>query len=89
MMNEFQRFGLSRQQRIITGVAQLAGSIGLFIGLEVPLFGLIAAVGLTVLMFLGFLVRLKVKDGIAQSLPSFVFMLLNAFLVFSYLEKSL
>ena len=88
MVDEFQRFGLSQQQRIITGFAQLAGSIGLLIGLREPLFGLIAAVGLTFLMLLGFLTRLKIRDSVAQSLPSFIFMLLNAYLVMRYLEKS-
>jgi len=33
--------------------------------------------GLTLLMLLGFIVRLKVKDGFWLSFPSFFFMILN------------
>lgn len=84
MMLEFERFGLSPVQRIITGVFQLLGGIGLLIGLKQPQVGLIASSGLALLMFLGFLTRLKIRDSLTQSFPSIFYMILNAFLAFAY-----
>ncbi len=84
MFLEFQRYGLSEAQRKLTGILQLLGSFGLLIGLLVPLSGLVAAAGLSLLMLLGFLTRLKIRDSFYQSLPSFIFMLLNAYLAYAY-----
>ncbi|MEM9338203.1 MAG: DoxX family protein [Bacteroidota bacterium] len=84
MILEFERFGLTNSQRLLTGALQLLGSVGLLIGLGNALVGLIAAIGLTLLMLLGFFTRLKIRDSLGQSLPSFVFMLLNAYLALSY-----
>jgi hypothetical protein len=84
MVLEFKRYGLSEGLRKLTGVLQLLGSLGLLIGLKSPLLGFIAAAGLSLLMLLGFLTRLKIRDTFLQSLPSFIFMLLNAYLAFVY-----
>jgi uncharacterized membrane protein YphA (DoxX/SURF4 family) len=87
MVLEFERFGVSPLHRVLTGIFQLLGSIGLLLGLLVPLAGMIAAGGLSVLMLLGFLVRLKIKDSIAQSLPSFFFMFLDAYLSLLFFQE--
>jgi len=84
MVLEFARFGLSPLQKQITGIFQLLGSIGLLIGLLIPAVGLIASGGLALLMFLGFLTRLKIRDSFILSLPAFLFMLLNAYLAVAY-----
>ncbi len=86
MAQEFERFGLSPLQRNLTGILQLLGSAGLFIGLLQPLVGLIASSGLALLMFLGFLTRLKIRDTIIQSLPALLFMILNTYLAIAYYE---
>ncbi len=80
MINEFNRFGLEVYQRILTGLLQLLGSIGILIGLLYPWIGMAATAGLSLLMLLGFGVRLKVRDSIKASLPSFLFMIINAYL---------
>lgn len=83
MKSEFIRFGLANYQRIITGVAQLLGGAGLIIGYFVDLrISILSTVGLSILMLAGFVTRLKIKDSLAQTLPSFVFMLLNIILAF-------
>ncbi|MDZ7646739.1 MAG: DoxX family protein [Cytophagales bacterium] len=87
MVLEFERFGVSPMQRVLTGIFQLLGSVGLLFGLFIPLAGIMAAGGLAVLMLLGFLVRLKIKDSIAQSLPAFFFMLLNAYLSLLFYQE--
>ncbi len=80
MRKEFDRFGLSQTQRIITGIAQMLGALGLLLGLFYPILGLIATLGLSLLMLMGFAVRLKIKDKLRESLPSFLFMILNGYL---------
>jgi hypothetical protein len=84
MMLEFERFGLTPLQRQLTGIFQLLGSVGLLVGLWQPLTGLVASSGLALLMLLGFLTRIKIRDGVVQSLPALLFMLLNAYLAFTY-----
>jgi hypothetical protein len=81
MVAEFNRFGLSAYRRM-TGILQLLGAIGLIVGLLVsPIIGFLAALGLCILMLLGFGVRIKIKDSIGEVMPSFVLMIINAYLV--------
>jgi len=84
MIAEFKRYGLSNFQRKLTGYFQILGAIGLLLSFISLLLGLIAAIGLSVLMLFGFLVRLKIKDSFLQSAPSFVFMLLNGYLALRF-----
>ncbi|HMB40872.1 MAG TPA: DoxX family protein [Balneolaceae bacterium] len=84
MVEEFKRFGLSHSQRKLTGVLQLLGALGLLAGLIVPFSGILSAGGFTVMMFVAFTVRLKIKDSAIQSLPSVIFMMINAWLVYSF-----
>lgn len=84
MKEEFTRFGLENQ-RVLTGYFQLFGALGLGIGyFFFPLLTFISSVGLTILMFSGFTVRIKIKDSISQSLPSLIFALLNLFISIKY-----
>tara|TARA_R110000772_G_scaffold143701_1_gene253246 strand:- start:48 stop:392 length:345 start_codon:yes stop_codon:yes gene_type:complete len=82
MFQEFKRFGLSNF-RELTGILQILGAIGLLLGYFYPILVIIASAGLALLMLLGFLVRLKIKDGLLVSLPSFAFMLLNLYIFFA------
>jgi len=86
MRLEFKRFQLNNTQRKITGISQVLGGISLLIGLGIPIIGLIAAASLGLLMLLGFIVRLKIKDSIILSLPSFTFMLINGYLFLNFLK---
>lgn len=80
MKTEFERYGLAAFRRIV-GVLQLAGALGLIFGyLYAPTLQLAAAVGLTVLMACGFVVRLKIKDTVLQAAPSLFYAVLNAIL---------
>jgi hypothetical protein len=74
---EFERYALPKFRKL-TGFLQLLGAVGLLIGLYfTPLLLLLAAIGLSVLMFLGFIVRLKIRDNFIKSAPSFIFAFLN------------
>ena len=86
IFKEFERFGLTNKQRIITGIFQLLGSLGLLIGLMIPFLGIISSVGLLLLMILGFGTRLKVRDNFWLSFPSFFFMMVNAYITYIFYQ---
>jgi uncharacterized membrane protein YphA (DoxX/SURF4 family) len=80
MVADFHRFHLDHL-RILTGVLEILGGAGLLIGLkERPILRLSAA-GLALLMLIAFGVRLKMRDSIALSTPSFLLMLLNLYIL--------
>ena len=85
MKNEFNRWHIS-QFRIIVGIAQLLGGIGLIIGFFVPVFMFLSSFGLSILMLLGFILRIMVNDGFIKSLPSLFYFLLNAYIFLNILE---
>ena len=85
MAAEFERYRLAGF-RALTGILQILGAVGLLFGLIAPTIGLIAAAGLTMQMFLGFCVRMKIRDSFIQSAPSFIFMWVNAYLTHQFLQ---
>jgi uncharacterized membrane protein YphA (DoxX/SURF4 family) len=82
MKEEFERYGLDKFRNLI-GYLQLLGGIGLLIGLVWHPALSIASGGLALLMFIGLGVRVKMKDGFLESLPSFAFMVLNGYIFFA------
>lgn len=87
MKTEFIRYGLEKW-RTIVGFLQLIGAIGLIIGLIYsPKLSIIAAAGLSILMILGFGVRLKIKDNVVQSTPSLFFAIINIIIVIMLLKS--
>jgi len=78
MVREFERFGLANF-RVLTGVLEVFGGAGVLIGLWYAPLLLIASAGLTVLMALGVGVRLRIRDGVLQTLPAFGFFVLNGY----------
>jgi hypothetical protein len=87
MVVEFERYRLARF-RMLTGYLQILGAIGLLVGfLLSPAAGLMAALGLSLQMLLGFGVRLLIRDSFLQCLPSFGFMLINAGLVIGFVNR--
>ena len=76
MKIEFKRFGFEKAGTLIA-ILELLGSIGLIAGLKFPLVLLISAGGLALLMFLGVVIRIKVKDSFWLSLPAICYMVLN------------
>lgn len=76
MRAEFVRYGLGKL-RVMTGVLELAGALGLLVGILFPPIALLASFGLFLLMTLGFLVRMKIGDTLLQSLPAIAYALIN------------
>lgn len=85
MKNEFKRFGLEKVGTIVV-VFELMGAVGLLVGLKYLYILLISAAGLTLLMFLGLLVRLKVKDSFWISFPAFFFLVINAYIFYTAVQ---
>ena len=81
MKDEFKRFGLEKFG-IMTAILELIGALGLLVGLGFNVVLLISSGGLTVLMLLGIIVRIKVKDRFIVLLPALIFMLLNLLIFF-------
>jgi hypothetical protein len=79
MQAEFERYGLAKF-RVLTGYLQVLGGIGLITGLFIPVILSIASAGLSLLMLMGFAVRIKIRDPFVLALPSFLFMLLNLYI---------
>ena len=90
MVLEFERFGL-KNQRVLTGILQLLGGFGLLVGwyFKIYIVAFLAALGLGLLMFLGFGVRIKIKDTVLQALPSLIFGILNMYLAYVYFNMIL
>ena len=87
MVVEFERYHLARFRKI-TGYLQILGAVGLLIGyLGTPIVGLLASLGLSIQMLLGFGVRLLIRDSLLQCLPSFSFMMINVGLVFGFVNR--
>ena len=78
MVDEFARFGLSQYRRM-TGGLEVLGGLGLLAGLVwAPLLA-VSAAGLSLLMLLGVVTRIRVRDPWMQTLPAIVLLLLNLF----------
>ncbi len=84
MIAEFKRFGLTDSQRIITAILQILGAMGLLLSYFFVHIGLLAAMGFTVMMLVAFMVRIKIKDSVVESIPSMLFMVINAWLTLSF-----
>ena len=82
MKAEFRRFGLERF-RMLTGVLEVLGGLGLLVGLLWPLAMWLSSGGLALLMMLGISVRVRVNDSFTQTLPALVLMLVNGFILFA------
>jgi hypothetical protein len=85
MEAEFTRYGLRRFRRL-TGALEMLGGAGLLVGLRVPAVGVLAAIGLAVLMVLGLLARLRVRDPFLELLPAAFLLVLNVLLALTGLE---
>ncbi len=80
MVAEFDRYGLARF-RVLTGMLQLAGSLGLVMGHFHRAILLFSAGGLATMMFLGVMTRVRIQDPLDAAIPAFALFALNLFIV--------
>ncbi|WP_228027897.1 DoxX family protein [Costertonia aggregata] len=80
MRTEFVRYGLNSFRKTV-GALQLVGASGLLLGYFFSsVIAFVSATGLTILMTLGFAVRIKIKDSVWQSFPALFYAILNFYL---------
>jgi hypothetical protein len=85
MVEEFKRYGL-KNFRILNGYLQIGGALGLLLGFYFRTIGLFASAGLAILMVMGFMIRLKIRDGFVKSFPAFFYAALNLTIYFLLLK---
>ncbi len=67
--------------RVFVGLMQLLGAVGVIVGLFFAPVGVVAALGLVVMMFLGLAARYRIRDAPRLMLPAANLAILNAILV--------
>jgi len=85
MAEEFARYDLSRFRRLV-GSLEVLGALGLLASLFIPLLLFPSAGGLALLMALGVLTRVRVRDPWAEASPATVLMVINLFLCVAALQ---
>jgi uncharacterized membrane protein YphA (DoxX/SURF4 family) len=86
MKEEFQRFGLTRFRRLV-GLLELLGGLGSMLGLIYPYLLILSSAGLSVLMLMGVVVRIRLKDPLIQISPAILLMLLNGYIFYFSLSN--
>ena len=79
MLREFKRYRLENF-RILTGILELLGGVGTLVGYFYRIPFLVSTAGLGLLMFLGLVIRIRVKDSWQEMLPALILMLINFYL---------
>jgi energy-coupling factor transporter transmembrane protein EcfT len=87
MKRDFERFGLGRF-RTLTGALEVLGALGLIAGAFWPPLVLFSAGGLALLMMMGIVARIRVRDSLAQTLPALLLMCMNLFIVWHALAQA-
>ena len=80
MKVEFERYGLARL-RVLVGVLECLGGLGLLVGYFNRPVLVVAAAGLALTMLLGIATRIRIGDSLARTLPAIVLLILNAFVL--------
>lgn len=81
MKNEFKRFKLEKLG-LLTIVLEIVGALGLLLGFFFKPLLILSSGGLALLMFLGVIVRIKLKDSLWISLPALFYLGLNAYIFY-------
>lgn len=85
MKAEFVRFGL-RRFRVLVGLLECLGGAGLLVGFWSDVILLFSSAGLSLLMLLGVVVRVYLRDTFLQTLPALVLLVLNMWIFISVLQ---
>ncbi|QOV88554.1 DoxX family protein [Humisphaera borealis] len=86
MQAEFVRYQLAH---LLPAAAwlQIAGALGLLLGLRYPLPGIIAAGGLALMMAVAVATRLRIGDPLLQCVPAVLYLLLNVYLCATFIGQ--
>ena len=78
---EFERYQMPHM-RLLTGLLECIGALGLLVGFYSPTLLTVSALCLTLLMFAAIIVRVKIKDSFLSMVPAGILMLLNLYIAF-------
>ena len=84
MKNEFERFQLKRFMYLV-GSLEILGGLGQLIGIFVNPLLVFSSVGLSILMLMGVLTRVRLKDNFILIFPAFFFLILNSYLFIKFI----
>jgi len=79
MKKEFKRFNLEKLGLTVI-ILEILGATGLLIGLKINIILIVSSLGLSLLMFFAFTVRIYIKDSFWVSFPAIFFMFLNFYI---------
>lgn len=80
MVEEFDRYGLAKFRKF-TGVLEVLGAVGLFLGFFVPGLTVAAAGGLSLLMVAGVAIRARSGDSLVEALQALAMLGVNLFIL--------
>ncbi|MCU0310974.1 MAG: DoxX family protein [Acidimicrobiales bacterium] len=86
LKDEFERYGLPGFRRLV-GLLEILGGTAVMLGLAFAPLGAVAAAGLTTMMALGLIVRLRIHDPPRLMVPAASLGALNAVLVVLFLTQ--
>ena len=84
MRREFERFGLPRM-RVLTGLLQLGASVGLVAGFWWPPLGMLSALGLSGMMVVATVVRIRIGDPWSGRIQALGCLVLNGCIAIGHL----
>jgi hypothetical protein len=76
---DFERYRLARY-RALAGALQLAGGVGLLVGMRHPPLLQLSAAGLAAMMLLGVIVHVRIRDPGQAAVPALALLGLNLFI---------
>ena len=78
-ISEFDSYGLTEYREVV-GFFELLGGIGCILGILYKKVLILSSLGLSIMMLLGVVVRIKINDTFIQTLPALLFFLVNVVL---------
>ena len=81
MKKEFKRFNLEKLGLLVI-MLEILGALGLLVGIWYKPLLLVSSAGLSLLMFLGVIVRFNLKDSLWITIPALFYMSLNAYIFY-------
>jgi uncharacterized membrane protein YphA (DoxX/SURF4 family) len=85
MRESAAHLGIAWERYRLIGVLELAGAVGVLIGLAVTVLGALAAIGVTLLMIAAIVVHRRARDSLGQMAPAGVLGVLGAVTAVLYL----
>jgi putative oxidoreductase len=77
-VDSFNRYGYPQWFRLVTGAAEIAGGVGLFVGIGVTWLAALAGLWLVGVMAGALVTHLRIHDRLQQMLPPLVLLVLAA-----------